>query len=388
MKKRIFSKHFNLCALFATTALTTVLNLTVFASPIKATALSIVKDTVFNKKATLDIMERVADWQLNTWNTKGFKFKKSDWTNATGYTGLFALSQISKKDDYVKVLINIGNELNWNTGPDRFMADDYCIAQTYVQLYQKYRDDKMIGPFRALADSILAAPSNESLAWAPKIKSREWAWCDALFMAPPSLAYLSTATGDPSYLNKACTLWWKTTDFLYDKNEHLFSRDSRFINKVEKNGKKVFWSRGNGWVLGGLVRMLDNMPKSHPDRPKFIALYKEMIEKIASIQQADGSWRTSLLDPDSYPTKETSGTGFYCYVMAWGINNGLLKKTTYLPIVKKAWVALASSVEPNGMLGSVQQIAGAPTAISSNSTEVYAVGAFLLAGSELYKILK
>jgi len=387
MKKTILLNYFNLCALVAATVLTTTLNVPLFASRLSAAAIPGAKDTVFNKKATLKIMERVADWQLNTWNTKGFKYKKYDWTNATGYAGLFALSQISKKQDYSNMLINIGNELNWNTGPDRFMADDYCIAQTYVQLYQKYKDNKMIRSFRALADSIVDAPAIESLEWAPRIKSRAWAWCDALFMAPTSLAYLSTATKDPRYLNKACTLWWKTTEFLYDKNEQLFSRDSRFFNKVEKNGKKVFWSRGNGWVLGGLVRMLDNMPENHPERPGFISLYKEMVAKIASIQQTDGSWRTSLLDPDSYPAKETSGTGFYCYVMAWGINKGLLRKTEYLPVVKKAWLALTSSVEPNGMLGNVQQIAGAPSNIAANSTEVYAVGAFLLAGSALYQVL-
>jgi unsaturated rhamnogalacturonyl hydrolase len=344
-------------------------------------------DTLFHKDATLKIMERVADWQLNAWNSKGFKFRKSDWTNATCYTGLFALGQISKNDTYLKTLIKIGDELNWNTGPDRFMADDYCIAQTYVQLYQKYKDDKMIRPFKLLADSIVAAPSNESLAWAPKIKSREWAWCDALFMAPTSLAYLSKATGDQRYIDKASKLWWKTTEFLYDKSEHLYSRDSRFLLKTEKNGKKVFWSRGNGWVLGGITRMVDNMPKNHPDRKKFINLYKDMVAKIASIQQADGSWHTSLLDPDSYPTKETSGTGFYCYAILWGLNNGVIKKADYWPVAQKAWAALTSSVEPNGMLGSVQQIAGAPTNIAASSTEVYAVGSFLLAGSEMYKYL-
>lgn len=165
---------------------------------------------------------------------------------------------------------------------------------------------------------------------------REWAWCDALFMAPTSLAYLSTATGDSKYLDIANKLWWKTTDFLYDKEEYLYFRDESYFEKREKNGKKMFWSRGNGWVMGGLVRMLSNMPKNYPDRPKYIKLYKEMAAKIASIQQADGSWHSSLLDPESYPVKETSGTGFYTYAILWGLNNGILDKKTYWPVIEKS----------------------------------------------------
>jgi rhamnogalacturonyl hydrolase YesR len=217
---------------------------------------------------------------------------------------------------------------------------------------------------------------------------REWAWCDALFMGPTSLAYLSTATGERKYLDIANKLWWKTTDFLYDSKEHLYSRDESYLTKIEKNGKKVFWSRGNGWVMGGLVRVLSNMPKNYPDRPRYIKLYKEMASKLASIQQADGSWHSSLLDPETFPVKETSGTGFYTYSILWGLRNGILDKKTYWPVVKNAWTALTSSVHPNGMLGNVQPVGAAPDKVDANTTETYGPGAFMLAGSELYQYLK
>ena len=50
-------------------------------------------------------------------------------------------------------------------------------------------------------------------------------------------------------------------NYLYDKEEHLFYRDHRYFAKREANGKKVFWGRGNGWVLGGLVEILQALPK-------------------------------------------------------------------------------------------------------------------------------
>ncbi len=347
----------------------------------------IAKDSLLNRDYILNIMHKVADWQLNAWNTIGFMHPKGDWTNAACYTGLYAFGAMKGNEKYLTELVKIGNDLNWNTGKDRFMADDYCIGQMYSLLYVKYKDKKMITPFIQLADSIVSKPHDEPLDWKNRIQSREWAWCDALYMGPTALSYLSTATGDPKYLAAAAKLWWKTTDYLYDTNEHLYFRDGSFLQKIEKNGKKVFWSRGNGWVLGGLVRVMENMPANYPDRNKFENLYKEMEAKIASIQQPDGSWHASLLDPDSYPVKETSGTGFYCYSILWGLNHGLLDEKNYWPVAKKAWQALVTAVHPDGMLGNVQPIGANPDKVTENSTEVYGVGAFLLSGTQMYQYM-
>ncbi|WP_300602029.1 glycoside hydrolase family 88 protein [Niabella sp.] len=339
-------------------------------------------------KEVLKIMHRVADWQLADWKTKGFKYGKADWTNGACYTGLYSAGTLKGGKKYLQALVNIGNDLGWNTGRRRFFADDYCVGQTYAQLLVKYKNPKMIAPFTLLADSILAKPHDEPLNWKNSIQLREWAWCDALFMGPPSLAYLTTATKDPKYLDMAAKLWWKTTDFLYDPSEQLYFRDESYFNKKEKNGQKTFWSRGNGWVLGGLVRMLENMPANYPDKPRFEKLYKDMIAKVVSLQQSDGSWHASLLDPESFPIKEMSGTGFFCYAILWGLNHGLLDKATYWPAAKRAWDVMVSSVNADGMLGYVQRIGAAPDKVNAESTEVYGVGAFLLAGTQLYHYLK
>jgi unsaturated rhamnogalacturonyl hydrolase len=343
------------------------------------------QEPILKQKTILNIMHKVADWQLNEWNTKGFNHPAVDWTNAACYTGFYALGAIKGNDRYLKALVKIGDDLRWNTGRGRFMADDYCIGQTYSLLYTKYQDKKMIAAFVKQADSIVSKPHDEPLEWKNNIATREWAWCDALFMGPTALSYLSTATKNPEYLNTAVKLWWKTTDYLYDPAEHLYFRDGSYFNKKDKNGKKVFWSRGNGWVLAGLVRVMENMPADNPEKKKFEQLYKDMAAKIASLQQPDGSWHASLLDPESYPVKETSGTGFYCYALVWGLNHNLLDKETYWPVVKKAWAALTSSVHPDGMLGYVQRIGASPDMVTENSTEVYGVGAFLLTGSQLYQ---
>src|SRR4051812_24000619 len=108
-------------------------------------------DTLFRQPVVLKRMQHVADWQLNYWKEKGPRHPWWDWTNAAGYTGIIALSKISKDQKYLHALVSIGDTLNWQTGPHRFHADDYCIGQTYSLLYAKYKDKKMIAKFRQLA---------------------------------------------------------------------------------------------------------------------------------------------------------------------------------------------------------------------------------------------
>ena len=333
----------------------------------------------------LPLMNQVANWQLNEWQTKGMKWQKWDWTNAVCYAGLFALNTVGNDKKYIETLYKIGADNQWKNGPNRSYADEYCVGQMYCQLYQLYKEEAMLTDLKNLADRLIEVPHTESLEWKNKIFIREWAWCDALFMGPPSLAFLSTATGNKKYLDFANQQWWRTTNYLFDSTENLYFRDSRFFPKTD-SAQKIFWSRGNGWVLSAVTRMIDNLPDDYADKKRYIELYKKMAKKIASLQHADGSWHSSLLDTLTYQQVETSGTAFFCYSLAWGINKGYLDYAAYFPNVKKSWEALEKAVHPDGKLGFVQQIGDKPGHVNFDDTEVYGVGAFLLAGAEIIKL--
>ena len=213
-------------------------------------------------------------------------------------------------------------------------------------------------------------------------------WCDALFMSPPALVLATQVTGDWRYADLMNRLWWKTTGYLYDSREHLYYRDSRFFDLREKNGAKVFWSRGNGWVIAGLARVLRYLPTDYPERPRFVALFQDMARQIASLQPPDGYWRASLLDPGSWPAPETSGTALFTYALAWGVNEGLLDRGRYAPAVRRGWEALVQAIQPGGMLGYVQKPGDRPAETGPDQTEMYAAGALLLAGTQVYRLLK
>ena len=333
----------------------------------------------------LAVMERAADWQL----ANPSKHKPTDWTQGALYAGVMALDQISTSPRFREAMVRMGETNQWQLGPRKYHADDHAVGQTYVELWQRSKDAKMITPLRERFDAILASPRDfATLEFKQKGIGDLWSWCDALFMAPPAWIRLWSATGDQRYLDFAVNNWWRTSAYLYDTTEHLYYRDSTYFTKREANGAKVFWSRGNGWVMGGLVRMLQYLPADHPSRVRFETQFKEMAAKVLTCQQPDGLWRASLLDPASFPLQETSGSGFYTYALAWGVNTGLLDRATYAPAVRRAWSALVGCVAPDGKLTHVQPIGADPKKFPADATEVYGVGAFLLAGSEVYRLAK
>ncbi|MGA7340846.1 MAG: glycoside hydrolase family 88 protein [Terracidiphilus sp.] len=323
-------------------------------------------------------MKLVADWQLNRLPEQA----QVDWTWAALYTGFMAVPPKVSGGKYRQAMMKVSEELNWQPGPRVMVADDQAIGQTYLQLYLIHKDPRMINPIKARLDEEMATPD-------PTDPKRPlWWWCDALFMAPPVYADMSAITGDPKYLAFMDREWDITTRLLYDRDKHLYFRDASYLDKKEKNGEPLFWSRGNGWVMGGTVRVLRELPPDSPLRPKYIALLKEMAAGMLSIQGKDGLWRPGLLDADSYPLPEISGSAFITYALAYGVNEGILDKATYWPAVEKAWAGMLAHVYADGRLGSIQPVGAAPGAFTETTSYVYGVGAYLLAGSEIYRTAK
>lgn len=335
-------------------------------------------------QAVLAQMQRVGDWQLANPATN----RTTGWIQAVGDVGMMALAGISGDPKYRDAMLAKGESNGWQLAEYRgrkYHADDQCYGQVCAELYFLYRENRMIAPMREKFDWILAnPPANQSLDH--KFGEDQWTWCDALFMAPPAWLRLYAATDDERYLNFAVTNFWRTTDFLYDTNENLFFRDSTFFDKREANGKKIFWSRGNGWVFAGIVRCLQYLPMNNPDRPRFEQLFKDMAEKILSLQQPDGLWRASLLDAAGFPTPEASGSALFIYGLAWGVNQGLLDRARFEPAVRKAWPVLVGCVNDDGRLTHVQPAGTGPVQFSADATSPYGGGVFLLAGSEVYRM--
>ncbi len=182
---------------------------------------------------------------------------------------------------------------------------------------------------------------------------------------------------------------------LWSPENSLFYRDDSFVGKQARNGRPVFWARGVGWAFGAMARALDALPISRAaDRAEYASKLVSLAGKLKSLQGVDGCWRSSLEDPEEFPQIETTGTSLNVFGMAYGINAGLLPKAEYSAIAAKGWACLnrpspVGAVDEDGRLGWCQPGGAAPMGnFNSSTTSDFCVGTFLLAGSEIAKLVR
>jgi unsaturated rhamnogalacturonyl hydrolase len=319
-------------------------------------------------------MEKVGTWELN----RTRDHFNDGWTFAALYTGFMAAAEFIPDKKFEDAMLAMGRQLHWQPGPDPLHADHQAVGQTYLEVYLKFREPAMLQPIQQRFDAMILHPDDPDKPL--------WWWCDALFMAPPVCALLFRATGKDAYLSFLDREWWISSKLLYDPEEHLFYRDTRFFSKREANGKKVFWSRGNGWVIAGLARVLRYLPMDWPTRGEYVRQFQQMALRLSQVQSKDGLWRSGLLDPDAYALPEVSGSGFIASAIAWGVVNNLLDAKTFAPVAERAWKGMVSHIYRDGRLGCIQAVGAAPGQFKPTSSYVYGVGAFLLAGSQLLQL--
>jgi len=312
------------------------------------------------------------------------------WTRAVYYEGLMALNRVHPEQRYIDYASQWGKAHKWGLrrGPATRDADNQCCGQTYIELFEMDKNPEQIRDIQASIDAMLAGE-----------KIDDWSWIDAIQMAMPVFAKLGVLTGDPRYFERMHAMYEFTKNShggsgLYNPVDRLWWRDKDFVAPfTTPGGKNCYWSRGNGWVVAALVRVLEVLPAGAPHREEYVKMLRDMCEALVPLQREDGFWNASLHDPTDFGGKELTGTALFTYGMAWGINHGLLDKKRFAPAVAKAWNAMVDdALHKDGRLGFVQGTGKEPkdgqpvTFDSIPDFEDYGLGCFLLAGSEVFRL--
>ncbi|MGL1959208.1 MAG: BNR-4 repeat-containing protein [Colwellia sp.] len=358
-------------------------------SPVPSVKENIDLTKALDKQTILAMSEQMANWQWQHINEKTTgHYHPRGWVYAPFYMGNLAIAKLLPNSGLEARMIARGDELNWQPHKSLYDADDHAVIQPYLNLYLKYQDKRMLSASQIRFDKILATPSNSSLDWGNPDSRHRWTWSDSLFMGPHAWMLMYKATGDKKYFDFMHQEWQAMTARLYRPEIGLYFRDESYLDVRERNGSTLHWARGTGWSIAGLARILSEFPKDNEHYPTYVKQFKEMSSAFKNAQQSDGLWRPGLLDPNTHTAKESSGSAFAVFAMAWGVNNDLLDRKNYLPAIIKGWHALANCVTPTGKLENVQPIGAAPHGFDPKNSEAFAVGAFLLAASEVALLAK
>jgi len=317
------------------------------------------------------------------------------WTRGTYYEGLMQLYYLTNNAALLKYAVDWGTFHQWQPTYTGFTptrnADNQCCGQTYLELYQ-------LDPTKA---ERIATMQTSIDAMVNSTKVNDWWWIDALHMSMPVFAKFGIINNDNRYFEKMFDLYYYSKNLakgagLYNEADSLWYRDSVYLPpKTSPNGLPVYWSRGNGWVFAALTRTLDILPAAAPHRAEFVSTFKQMAAKLIRIQRTDGFWNCNLGDANDFGGKESSGTVFFTYGLAWGINHNLLDSATFYPSVAKAWNGLVNdALHTDGSIGYMQSSGSKPSDGQPLSYtkmpdfEDFGLGGFLLAGSEVYRLAR
>ena len=340
---------------------------------------------------TIEIITKVNDY----WQQHRSPLVRSFWDEAAYHTGNMEAYKLLGEARWLDYSSRWANHNLWQgarekdpakwkyktygEGHDFVLFGDWQICfQTYIDMYELNPDPYKIKRALEVMDYEVRQPQNDF-----------WWWADALYMVMPVFAKLYKITGDVKYLDKLYDNYKWADELMYDKDEQLYYRDAKYIYpkvKTACNEGKSFWARGDGWVLAGLAKVLADMPADYKHRTFFLQRFRELAEGVARVQRPGGYWSRSMLCEEDAPGPETSGTAFFTYGMLWGVNNGLLDRATYAPVIEKAWKYLiTTALQPDGSVGFVQPIGEKPDptkTVDAHSQANFGVGAFLLAACE------
>ena len=367
-----------------------------------------------SEAAVRAVVNDAIEWQKENMPLEGRASYNPRYTGWADGVFLSAVAEWTELDDsrgFRDWLKAIGDSTGYEPAPRSFNpANDIAVSMMYSNLYlenerPRYLIDtisdfqsqlveleggwnELIPTIERLDYQMRYCPDTGNLDFELPQNQERWCWCDALYMAAPVYARIANITGDDTYREFMNREYHKTVDVLFSETDSLFFRDTRFFLEREANGEKVFWGRGNGWVVASLARVIDLLPPDYYDRSFYVGLYKKLMTRLVELQSPEGFWRTSLLDPQSFPTREMSATGFCAYALWWGVNEGLMPEEEYLDNAVRAWQAMVASVRPGGALGYVQPIGDTPENISADKNEVYGTAAMALTGMEIMKYLE
>lgn len=211
---------------------------------------------------------------------------------------------------------------------------DACgtIGVSLIETYEITGNQRLLPVIHAIGDAVMNHIPRFPDGTYFRVKTM---WADDLYMSCPFLARLFRLTGDKTYEEQVHLQVEGFRKRLWIEKEQIFSH-IYFTEEEQMSG--IPWGRGNGWIAVTLTEILTLLPKENPHWNEELRLYQSFMQGILACQDSSGMWHQVLNRPDTY--QETSCTAMFLLSIARGINHGWLDAESYLPCVRKAWIAI------------------------------------------------
>lgn len=147
--------------------------------------------------------------------------------------------------------------------------------------------------------------------------------------------------------------------YLQDPEDKLFVH-CYWTKSGRQYPEKLYWGRGNGWVIGAIPMLADNLPRG-PAKEECISILNEVSRAVIPYQREDGYFETLLNRPGQTP-KESSATALIASGLMRGVRQGSLP-SSFLDQGQKAFRSLIKDLDIHGGMLSMNHISGPTIAL-------------------------
>jgi unsaturated rhamnogalacturonyl hydrolase len=276
-----------------------------------------------NDKSYFTKVIDLADYIIKTWDPK----MKWMWGEALFGYSLTLLDEHLKSDRYTKFLTDYCDY--YVTNPPRVdQSDTSAPALITYQMYKKTGNED----YKKLTDRVLYYIKNEPRLIEDSVNHLgnslegkfypKSIWVDSLMMFSVFPSHYAKDNNDQDMMDIASRQPRVMSKYMQDPDYKLWYHCYWTKAKTHYPRRKIFWGRGNGWVIASLPMILENIG-DHAEKGNIIKIFKETSEALLPYQRNDGAFET-VFNKVGKTYRELSFTALVARGFLQGYRMGLL----------------------------------------------------------------
>lgn len=300
-------------------------------------------DTPTPQDDALQLARRVADAFLAA--------QQSPWGSYTidlTLEALLALDDASGRPEYRSHVLDLVHRRAW--GPDKQPPPGVPPFTCLIfEVCRVSGDERYVPPFiRGCEDYRRTIPRDEAgIVLHPRREGGHAMLIDSLQEYATRMARGGLLSGREEFFTECVRQFALHRDVLRRTTDGLYAQGRGWLEDPASVSPHA-WSRGQGWLLRGMVDSLRCFPESQAGLPELRDMTRELADALLAVQDPGGMWHALVdLSPARSPA-ESSGTGLIAYALARAVRRDLLPEDPFAPAVLRATAALRTCVDADG----------------------------------------
>ena len=236
--------------------------------------------------------------------------------------------------DYIESWANTYVDANGKINNSLNSLDSMLAGNLLLVLFHETGDPRYATAARSIRTRLDTYPRTADGALWHATSRQHQLWLDGTYMSLPFLVRYGNEFGDGKYTyDEAAKNLLVYAHHLNDPRTGLLfhaydESGTQPWAQPDTHHSSFFWCRSIGWFGMALIDVLEKMPKDHPDRPKLIALVRQLARAYAKYQDpATGLW-FNVVDQPKTPGNwlETSSSSMYTYTISRAVERGYIGK--------------------------------------------------------------